>query len=199
MSANRRFLVPLLLAAHLVTGAALAQEPVPAPTPSQPQPAEPAPTPTAPPPGTPRADDPEAIGAGAVEVRRSPAVVRYGKWALAAGALGMHYLGSREHDRAEEVFGQIRARCAAEEAFCGTNLDGSYSNPETEALFQRTLSHDRRARTWLVGGQLSLLGAAGMFIWELTRPSGRRENIPFEPEVTTQADGSTRMGVRVAF
>ena len=186
MSANRRFVLPLLLAAHLAAGAALAQEPVPAPTPSQPQPAEPAPTPTAPPPGTPRADDPEAIGAGAVEVRRSPAVVRYGKWALAAGALGMHYLGSREHDRAEE-------------AFCGTNLDGSYSNPETEALFQRTLSHDRRARTWLVGGQLSLLGAAGMFIWELTRPSGRRENIPFEPEVTTQADGSTRMGVRVAF
>jgi hypothetical protein len=199
MRPRSRFLLPLLLAAHLAAGAALAQEGVPAPTPAQPQPAEPAPVPTGPPPGTPRADDPEAIGAGAVAVRRSPTVVRYGKWALAAGALGMHYLASREHDRAEDVFAQIRARCDAEQAFCGTDLDGTYTNPETEALFQRTLSHDRRARTWLVGGQLSLLGAAGMFIWELTRPSGRPDNIPFEPKVTTQADGTTRMGVRVAF
>jgi hypothetical protein len=128
----------------------------------------------------------------------SPALVRYGKWALLAGSITMNVLAARAHERGDEEYELLRARCATDGNLCAIALDGTYADPETELRYQRSLAYDRRARVWLVAGQTALLGSAVMFIWELTRPKGPPGNIPFEPEVSATPDG-TNLGVRLSF
>ena len=40
--------------------------------------------------------------------------MKYGKWVLAAGAVGMNYLAARAHDRAQEQFNALETRCFAD-------------------------------------------------------------------------------------
>ncbi|HJR16576.1 MAG TPA: hypothetical protein VJ808_06960 [Gemmatimonadales bacterium] len=128
----------------------------------------------------------------------SPAV-KYGKWALLAGAIGMNYLAVRAHDRAEDVFDALEAHCTELRERCDLGPDGSYTDPAIEDLYQTSLSHDRRARLWLIGGETALVGSAALFIWELARPKDRPDNIPFEPEVRSLRAGGTGLGLRLAF
>ena len=125
-------------------------------------------------------------------------LVKYGKWALAAGALGMNYMAARAHDRADEQFDALEARCLAEHALCGLNDSGGYADGTSEALFQASAKYDRQARRWLFGGETALLGAAAMFVWELTRSAPKPDNIPFEPEVRSLRQ-ATGLGVRIGF
>jgi hypothetical protein len=125
-------------------------------------------------------------------------VVKYGKWLLVAGSIGMNYFAVRSHDRAEDAFDALEARCLANHARCALGAQGQYTDPEIEGLYQTSLRHDRLARGWLIGGETALAGAAALFIWELTRPKGRPDNIPFEPEVRSMR-GATGLGLRLAF
>ncbi|MFL5518307.1 MAG: hypothetical protein ACJ8DJ_19290 [Gemmatimonadales bacterium] len=123
-------------------------------------------------------------------------LVKYGKWVLAAGAVGMNYLAARAHDRAEERFGVLETRCFADQAMCDLDPSGRYVNGGSEQLFQESLRYDRQARRWLFGGETALLGAAALFVLELTRHTPKPDNIPFEPEVRSLRVG-TGVGVRV--
>ena len=76
---------------------------------------------------------------------------------------------------------------------------GTYADPEIEGLYRTSQHYDRRARLWLIGGETALAGAAALFVWELTRPKGRPDNIPFEPEVRSLRAGGTGLGLRLAF
>jgi hypothetical protein len=125
-------------------------------------------------------------------------LVKYGKWALVAGSIGMNYLALRAHNRAEDAFDALEARCRDATSRCNTGPGGSYLDPETELLYQTSLHYDRVARGWLIGGETALAGAAVLFVWELTKPKGRPDNIPFEPEVQNLR-GATGLGMRVAF
>jgi len=125
--------------------------------------------------------------------------VKYGKWVLLAGSTGMNYLAVRAHDRAENNFDALESRCGEDQARCALGPSGSYSDPEIEGLYQASLRYDRRARLWLIGGETALAGAAALFVWELTRPKGRPDNIPFEPEVRSLRAGGTGLGIRLAF
>ena len=125
-------------------------------------------------------------------------LVTYGKWILAAGALGMNYLAARAHDRAEEQFDVLESRCLADHALCDLDGSGRYADGSTEQLYQESLRYDRQARRWLFGGETALLGAAAMFVWELTRHAPRPDNIPFEPEVRSLRQ-ATGVGVRIEF
>lgn len=136
--------------------------------------------------------------AGPAEAQGLSPLVKYGKWALVAGSAGMNYLAIRAHNRAEDVFDLLEAQCRDARSRCDLGPDGSYLDPEIEDLFQQTLRHDRIARGWLIGGETALAGAAVLFIWELTRPKGRPDNIPFEPEVRSMR-GGTGLGLRVKF
>ena len=129
--------------------------------------------------------------------RLSP-LVKYGKWVLAAGAVGMNYLALRSHNRAEDAFDQLESQCLATRSRCDLGPDGTYVDPGIEALYQSSVRYDRLARGWLIGGEAALAGAAVMFIWELTRPKGRPDNIPFEPEVRSLRDGAG-LGLRLRF
>ena len=124
-------------------------------------------------------------------------VVKYGKWLLVAGSIGMNYFAVRAHNRAEDAFDALEARCLANHARCNLGPQG-YTDPEIEGLYQSSIRQDRVARGWLIGGETALAGAAALFIWELTRPKGRPRNIPFEPEVRSMR-GATGVGLRMAF
>jgi hypothetical protein len=125
-------------------------------------------------------------------------VVKYGKWLLVAGSIGMNYLAVRSHNRADEAFDALEARCSASHDRCTLSPSGQYLDPEIEGLYQTSLRHDRIARGWLIGGESALAGAAVLFVWELTRPKGRPPNIPFEPEVRSLRWG-TGVGLRMQF
>jgi hypothetical protein len=125
-------------------------------------------------------------------------VVKYGKWLLVAGSAGMNYLAIRAHNRAEDSFSSLEARCLVAPFRCDLSPDGSYLDPEIENLYQASLRYDRTARGWLIGGETALVGAAALFVWELTRPKSRPGNIPFEPEVRSLR-GATGLGLRMGF
>ena len=137
--------------------------------------------------------------AGRAEAQGLSPAVKYGKWVMLAGSIGMNYLAVRAHDRAENSFNALESRCGEVQARCDLGPGGSYADPEIENLYQTSLRYDRRARLWLIGGETALAGAAALFVWELTRPKGRPDNIPFEPEVRSLRAGGTGLGMRLAF
>lgn len=135
--------------------------------------------------------------AGPIQAQGLSPLVKYGKWLMVAGSAGMNYLAIRAHNRAEDAFDALEARCEVRSR-CAIDAEGQYLDPTTESLYQTSLRYDRIARGWLIGGETALAGAAVLFVWELTRPKGRPDNIPFEPEVRSMR-GGTGLGLRVAF
>jgi hypothetical protein len=124
--------------------------------------------------------------------------VKYGKWLVVGGAAAMNYLALHAHNQAEDSFNTLEARCLENHNHCTLNSAGTYLDPVSEDLFQSSLHYDRVARRWLIGGETALVGAAALFVWELTRPKGPPENIPFEPEVRSFERG-TGIGLRFKF
>jgi hypothetical protein len=130
--------------------------------------------------------------------KASPPLVKYGKWPLLLGSVGMNLLAAQAHRRADDAYDALRTRCDTDNLLCTTEPgSGNYADAESERLYQRSLKKDREARLWLLGGETALLGAATMFIWELARPKGPPGNVPFDPQVTTGPGGETRLGLRI--
>ncbi|HEU5039873.1 MAG TPA: hypothetical protein VFT84_03570 [Gemmatimonadales bacterium] len=138
------------------------------------------------------------LGAPPARAQGSRPLIKYGKWVLAAGAVSMNLLAARAHDDAEEAFDRIEDACAVDRIRCIVNVEGRYADAEIESLYQNSLHHDRVARRWLIFGETALVGAAAMFVWELTRASHEPDNIPFEPEVKSLRN-ATGLGVRIAW
>lgn len=134
-----------------------------------------------------------------VEAQGLSPAVKYGKWLLLAGSIGMNYQALRSHDRAEDAFDALESRCIAAHDRCALGPGGTYVDPEIEAFYQASVRYDRSARRWLLGGETALVGAAALFIWELARPKARPDNIPFEPEVRSLRAGGTGLGLRLGF
>ena len=136
---------------------------------------------------------------GRAEAQGLSPFVKYGKWALLAGAIGMNYLGVHAHNQADDTFDALEAQCQNDPQLCALNGEGSYADPAIEDLYQTSLQYDQEARLWLLGGETALIGSAVLFVWELTRPKGRPDNIPFEPEVRSLRGGGTGLGLRFGF
>ena len=124
--------------------------------------------------------------------------IRYGKWVLAAGAVVMNLQAAKAHNRADDAFDAIESACFTDSTRCIVGPDGAYADDRIENLYQTSLHYDRSARRWLIGGESVLLGAAVLFVWEMTRKTHKPDNIPFEPEVRTLRH-ATGIGVRVAW
>ena len=137
------------------------------------------------------------LAAPPLGAQASPAPIKYGKWLLLAGSLGLNLGAANAHQDADRAYDALRTRCAADPARCEMS-GGLYLDPDSETLYQESVRHDRRSRNYLIAGETALLGAAALFVWEFTRPRGRPENIPFEPAVSYR-DGVTRLGVQVAW
>ena len=130
-------------------------------------------------------------------------VARIAKWVLAGATVALGVYAYTEHDAAEGVQARLRERCDAAPEVC-TVVDGRYSDMESEALHQRAVRHDRRARTGIVAGQITLLGGVAFFLYDL-RGDGRPDNIPY-PSPHRPAPGALAdhhrtfmLGARVPF
>jgi hypothetical protein len=123
---------------------------------------------------------------------------KYGKWLLAAGAVGMNYLAAKNHDKADDAFNAIEGRCVVDPRLCDLDGSGRYIDQQNEASYQQSLKYDRRARRWLFGGEAALVGSAAIFVWELTRHTAKPDNIPFEPEIRSLRQ-ATGIGLRFDF
>jgi hypothetical protein len=104
-------------------------------------------------------------------------VARVAKWVLAGATVALGVYAYTEHDAAERMQARLRDRCDAAPGVC-TVIDGRYADAESEALHQRAIRHDRRARTGIVAGQITLLGGVAFFLYDL-RGDGRPDNIPY--------------------
>jgi hypothetical protein len=130
--------------------------------------------------------------------RSSPVAVKYGKWALVAAAIGMGVKAASDHDAADRAFNRLTDYCGGQPNGCAQAPGGKYFDPVAEGYYQSSLSLDRHARGWLLGGEVTMLGAVGLFVWELSRPKSLPKNIPFEPEIRwTGRD--TRVGLKMEF
>ncbi len=126
--------------------------------------------------------------------RRPSALVHYGKWAALGLAAGFTYLGATTHDRADRDYGDLLAYCR-DSGPCPIGADGRYTNATAEDLYIRVRDGDRKARAWLIGGQVALLTGAAFFIVELKHGREPR-NIPFAPYVAA-GRLRTRIGLQV--
>jgi hypothetical protein len=113
----------------------------------------------------------------------------YGKWVTLAAGGGMLAEGAFRHRDADRAYQTVVDRCQATPPVCNKAASGEYQNAEMEGLYQQSVSLDRRARTWLVGGEVSLLAAGTMFLVDLIYRDNGPRNIPFTPfTVYTQTD-----------
>ncbi len=128
----------------------------------------------------------------------SPPLIRYGKWLLAAGAVGFNLLAAESHQNADDAFNTLEDLCFEDFSRCDLGPDGTYLNTHIEGLYQTSLHYDRQTRTWLIVGETALVASATMFVWELTRHTEKPDNIPFEPEVRS-LNHATGVGLRIAW
>jgi hypothetical protein len=131
-------------------------------------------------------------------VRTTPTLVTYGKWVTLAAAIGMGITAADAHSSAEAAFRDLSRYCAVDHARCARGSDGTYLDPASERYYQSSVRADKRARRWLVGGELALAGAVGLFVWELTGPRREPRDIPFEPTLRVTPE-ATRVGLQAAF
>ena len=126
---------------------------------------------------------------------RTPAAIRYGKFAALGVAAGLTTLGAVSHHRADAYYRDLLTLCR-DHGPCPIGWDGRYATAP-EALYQRVVRGDRSARLWLLGGQAALAGSAVLFVMELKRKKGP-ENIPFSPYIVAGSFG-TRVGVQLSW
>ena len=126
-------------------------------------------------------------------------VVHYGKWLLAAGAVGFTILGEQEHRRSQRFWNQLLRLCQTDNQSCALGNDGRYLNFGAEVLYEESVYYDHRARNRLLVGQVSLLGSAAMFIADLSRKADKPGNIPFHGMTVAPVGNGVQVGMRVAF
>ena len=125
--------------------------------------------------------------------------IKYGKWGLLVVTVGFNLAASEANQQANGSFDELEDRCFQDPQLCTVNGDGSYNDAGSEALFQRSSRLDTSARRFLIAGQVALMGAAAMFIYQFTRPPGEPDdNIPFVPVVQETQDG-VGLGVEFRF
>lgn len=100
------------------------------------------------------------------QTRRGPPVVKIAKWSLlgVAGGLGLYAL--RHSTRAEDAYADLRSLCLEAPARCDHG-GGRYNDPDAERLYHRAIREDRQAQLGIFGGQVTLFGSVGLFIYDL--------------------------------
>ena len=140
---------------------------------------------------------------GSHEPRDWRGVARVAKWVLAGATVALGAYAYTEHDAAERVEARLRDRCGTTPGVCMV-VDGRYVDGESEALHQRAVRHDRRARTGIVAGQITLLGGVALFLYDL-RGDGGPDNIPYPsprraaPRAAVVHHRTLMLGARVPF
>jgi hypothetical protein len=126
--------------------------------------------------------------------QQAPWYVRYGKFAALALSGFAVWHAQDHHEQADDAYDALEDRCLEQPTACIVGPGGDYTDPVSEELYRTAVSEDDKARRWLFGAEVSLVGAAALFVYEITRPRGpERDDIPFEPLVEPR---SGRVGAR---
>lgn len=124
----------------------------------------------------------------------------YGRWAALVGAGTLIGLAAARHHEARGQLASLERLCADDTARCAiVSVGGTerYSDSQAEALFRRYADSERAARGLLLGGQLTLVAAGGMFLIDLLYGVEDPPNIPYTPlEVMAEP---ARFGLRARF
>jgi hypothetical protein len=124
--------------------------------------------------------------------------VRVAKWALLASAAGFAAYALTRSTRAEDSYEALRRLCETEPARC-TLSSGRYADAAAEQFYRTARREDRRAQVGIVGGQVTLLGSVGLFIYDLRNGRGPA-NIPYPSAHARAVPGHTvGAGVRLSF
>jgi len=138
-------------------------------------------------------------GLEAQEEPRPNPLVHWGKWGTAGLSLGLHLLAITAHNRSDRTFRTLTSNCFDTPDSCTIGSDGTYVDSHTEAMFQSVLSDNRKARAYLISGEVVLLGTVVLFVSDLARKKARPPNKPFNPEIAPGPNGSTHVGFRLEF
>ena len=127
-------------------------------------------------------------------------VVRVLKWAMLGTAVGFGGYALVHSNRGNDAYTALRRVCDETPARCEITAAGRYAEPAIEGLFQRTRREDRRAQVGIVGGQATLFGSVGLFIYDLRHARGP-QNIPYPSGAAAamRARPAVAAGVRLAF
>ena len=140
-----------------------------------------------------------ASGLAAQEPVRTSPLVHWGKWGAAGLSLGLHLLAISAHNRSDRTFRTLTSNCFDAPDSCAIGSDGTYVDRHTEGMFQSVLSDNRKARAYLITGEVALLGTVVLFVSDLARKKARPPNKPFNPEIAPGPNGTTHLGVRLEF
>lgn len=143
--------------------------------------------------------------AGATQVP-SPAVpssswstIRVAKWVLLGAAVGFGGFALANSARADDAYGELNALCHANPSRCSIRERG-YEDVEAERLYDEAVRGDRNAQIGIIGGQITLLGSASLFIYDLRNGRGPSD-IPYPSPAGNLASASRRLvvGARLTF
>jgi hypothetical protein len=126
--------------------------------------------------------------------------VRVLKWALLGTAVGFGAYALIHSTRADDAYSELRRICDVTPDRCTISASGRYDDETTEHLFATTRYEDRRAQVGIVGGQVTLFGSVGLFIYDLRHARGP-DNIPYPsgPAAAVPGARGVAAGVRLAF
>ena len=122
--------------------------------------------------------------------------VRLAKWALLAAAVGFGTYALAQSNQADDAYGALRTFCRTDQDRCALS-GGRYADPAAERLYDRALAADRRAQVGIIGGQVTLLGSAALFVYDLRNGRGPAD-IPY-PGSAARAARRVVVGARLAF
>ena len=131
-------------------------------------------------------------------IRVSPPLIKYGKWVAFGASIAFGLEAQSEHQTADAAFQSLTNYCLDDFTRCNTGPNGHYVDPVSEQYYQTSLTHDRRAGRWLLGGEVLFVGAAAGLLWELTRPTGLPGNIPLQP-VVQRTNSGLNVGATLTF
>ena len=125
--------------------------------------------------------------------------VRVAKWALLGISAGFGTYALVHSVRAEDAYDDLHRLCELSPARCQLS-DGFYDDPLAESLYRRTTREDRMAQVGIVGGQVTLLGSIGLFVYDLRNGRGP-ENIPYPSAQAARRipRPTAAFGLRLAF
>jgi hypothetical protein len=118
--------------------------------------------------------------------------VRVAKWALLGAAIGFGSYALIHSSQADDQFAQLRRQCQVTPTACQLQ-DGRYADPGAESLYRGARASDRLARFGIIGGQVTLLGSVGLFVYDLRNDRGPND-IPYPP-----SRARAGFGIRVAY
>lgn len=137
----------------------------------------------------------------------SPAVhngirpLQVAKWTTLGAAVVAAAYGYNENRLADSRFEDLDRLCQQQPVRCTPRTaSGSYVDAELESRYQEVRKLDRRATVGLVGAEVGLAAAVGMFLLDLRNAGREPPDIPYKPpklEVGTSRSGGLRVGYRV--